>query len=593
MTEVPPPPGDAGDPALAVAPAPGEIGRTRRRAVVTIAIGFTLLVITGALEGLIVWQSDRKLTVLQDAWLLHDATTEVLTELLKAESGQRGYLLLADPRYLEFYTLAEQKLPAAMARLQDLAAQVPGGTADFLPIAKTADAKRAELTATVALQRQGEHERALDIVRTGAGREYMDQFRADIAVLENISDRKWRQTSAALNRLAAGLMVAMAATVLAIIALAGVLIRDTNRQFHRLARRESTLRKLAAGLERRVAWRTRSLSEVNRRFDAALQASGVTVFTQDTDLAYTWISKPAFGFSQDAIIGHRDDELIGPKWRGPISELKRQVIGTGGTASAEMSVQEADIERWYSLTVGPQRGPDETICGIIGGAIDITDRKEHEARIHLLMRELTHRSRNLLSVVQAIARLSAANTASSEDFLERFGARLQSLAESHSLLVRDDWKGATMEEVVRSQLGQYSDLVGTRIELLGDPVYIGPDSAQHIGMALHELATNAAKHGALSSPEGKVRIQWNVAPDGIDGFRCRLCWQETDGPKVEPPNHRGFGRVVIERTTAQALDGKVTLSFAPSGFCWSLDFPRDYRANGRAIWSTTGSAGPA
>ena len=108
--------GDAGDPALAKSPAPGGIARTRRRAVVTIAIGFTLLLLTGSLEGLIVWQSDRKLGILQDAWLLHDATNEVLTELLDAESGQRGYLLVADPRYLEFYMLAEQKLPAAMAR---------------------------------------------------------------------------------------------------------------------------------------------------------------------------------------------------------------------------------------------------------------------------------------------------------------------------------------------------------------------------------------------------------------------------------------------------------------------------------------------
>jgi len=578
MSEARPQLGDAGEPALAKTPAPGEISRTRRHAVVTIAIGFTLLILTGALEGLIVWQSERKLTVLRDAWQLRDATTEVMSDLLGAESGQRGYLLVADPRYLEFYLHAEQALPAAIARLRQLASNVDGGTADAEVIAKTADAKLRELAATIDLQRQGGHDRALDIVRTDAGKSYMDQLRAEIADLENLSDA-WRgQTSTTLNWLAAGLMVAMAATVLAVIALAALLIRDTNRQFHRLARRESALRKLAAGLERRVAWRTRSLSEVNRRFDAALQASGVTVFTQDKDLAYTWISKAAFGFDQDAIIGHSDDDLIGPKWREPISKLKRQVIGTGETARGEVSIQEADTERWYSLTVEPQRGLDQAICGIIGGAIDITDRKEHEARIHLLMRELTHRSRNLLSVVQAIARLSAANTSTSADFLERFGARLQSLAESHSLLLRDDWKGATMHEVVRSQLGEYADLVGSRIKLEGGPVYVGPEAAQHIGMALHELATNAAKHGALSSPEGKVRIQWNVDPDGIGGFRCRLSWLETDGPIVEPPKRRGFGQVVIERTAAQALDGKVTMSFAPTGICWSLDFPRDYRS---------------
>jgi two-component sensor histidine kinase len=202
------------------------------------------------------------------------------------------------------------------------------------------------------------------------------------------------------------------------------------------------------------------------------------------------------------------------------------------------------------------------------------------------MRELTHRSRNLLSVVQAIARLSAANTGSSEDFLERFEARLQSLAESHSLLVRDDWKGASMDEVVRSQLGRYSGLLGSRIELAGGPLRVGPDAAQHIGMALHELATNAEKYGALSSPDGKLHVHWDVVPDGIGGIRCHLSWQETDGPNVRPPTHHGFGRVVIERTAARALDGKATLSFASTGVCWSLDFPAAYLANDQA-------AGPA
>jgi len=223
------------------------------------------------------------------------------------------------------------------------------------------------------------------------------------------------------------------------------------------------------------------------------------------------------------------------------------------------------------------------ICGIIGGAVDITDRKEHEARIHLLMRELTHRSRNLLSVIQAIGRQSAASSVSTDDFLERFGARLQSLAESQDLLVRDSWKGASMRELVRSQLGHYSDLEGSQIELEGDTVTVGPDAAQHIGMALHELATNAAKYGALSSPEGKVRIHWKLVPDGNGGLRCHLAWQETDGPTVAPPKRRGFGHVVTKRTVAQALDGTVTLAFAPTGVCWSLDFPGDYLVGGRAV----------
>jgi PAS domain S-box-containing protein len=197
-------------------------------------------------------------------------------------------------------------------------------------------------------------------------------------------------------------LLAVAGAVLAVIALAGVLIRDTNRHSFLLERREASFRDLAAGLERCVAWRTRSLTELNRQLDAALSASGVTVFTQDNDLVYTWISNAAFGFTPEAIIGRSDDDLIGAKWHGSIRALKRKVVDTGETARAEVSVQEADIERWYALTVEVLRDSDDATCGIIGGAVDITDRREHETRIDLLMSELTHRSRNLLSVIQAM-----------------------------------------------------------------------------------------------------------------------------------------------------------------------------------------------
>jgi PAS domain S-box-containing protein len=355
--------------------------------------------------------------------------------------------------------------------------------------------------------------------------------------------------------------------------LAAVLIRDTRRYFRLLERRESSLNSLAAGLERRVAWRTRSLTELNHRFDAALRASGVTVFTQDRDLVYSWISKDAFGFSAQAIIGRSDDSVMPSRFRAPIKHLKREVLETGETARTELCVQEAEVERWYALTIEPQRGADDHLAGIIGGAVDITDRKEHERRIHLLMRELNHRSRNLLAVILAIARQSAATSASSGDFLERFSARLQSLAESHDLLVRDNWEGSSMPEIVRSQLGHYSDLIGTQIELQGGPLRVRPDAAQHIGMALHELATNAAKYGALSSESGKVVIRWSVEPEAANGPRCRLSWQESGGPPVERPTRRGFGSVVIERTVAAALEGTVTLEYAASGLSWLLDFP--------------------
>jgi two-component sensor histidine kinase/CHASE3 domain sensor protein len=547
--------------------------RQRRRAVATIITGFALLILSGVFEGLIIWQSDRELQALRASWQLHDSAQQVMSLLLAAESGQRGYLIAADPRYLESYTHAGQELPAAMTRLRELASRAPDGSAHVGRITTVVEAKRQELAQTIDLLRNGQRESALGIVGIGIGKDYMDQIRAAIADLERDADSRLRQTSAALDRLRLGLILAVAGAMLAVMVLAALLIRDTRRYFRLLERREGSLNSLASGLERRVAWRTRSLTELNRRFDAALRASGVTVFAQDRELVYSWISKGAFSFPPQGIIGRNDDHVMPPRFRAPIKLLKREVIETGETARTELCVHEADIERWYSLTIEPQRDPAGQITGIVGGAVDITDRKEHETRIHLLMRELNHRSRNLLAVIQAIARQSAATSVSSGDFLDRFGARLQSLAESHDLLVRDNWRGSSMTEIVRSQLGHYSDLIDTQIELQGGPMRVRPDAAQHIGMALHELATNAAKYGALSAEAGKVLIRWSVEADAEGEGRCRLSWQESGGPPVEPPTRRGFGTVVIERAVAQALDGKVTIDYAPAGFSWQLDFP--------------------
>src|SRR6185312_722503 len=225
------------------------------------------------------------------------------------------------------------------------------------------------------------------------------------------------------------------------------------------------------------------------------------------------------------------------------------------------------------LTVHPLTDIRGETIGIIAGAVDITRYKEQEARIRLLMRELTHRSKNLLTVIQAIMRQTASNSSSFADFETRFSARLDSLAGSHDLLVREDWQGAAMRELVRSQLGHYTDRGGSQIELTGEPLQIRPDAAQHIGMALHELATNAAKYGALSIPTGKVHVSWTVrtSPDGKS--ICHLSWEETGGPPVERPSRRGFGRVVIERTVARALGGEVCIDYAETGLRWMLRFP--------------------
>lgn len=201
---------------------------------------------------------------------------------------------------------------------------------------------------------------------------------------------------------------------------------------------------------------------------------------------------------------------------------------------------------------------------MIGTIQDITDRKMAEEQTLLLMREVNHRSKNLLAVVQSIAH-QMAHASDPATFALRFSERLAGLASSQDLLVHSQWKGVDLRALVSSQLAHYQHLIGSRIHITGDSLRISAGVAQNIGMALHELATNAAKYGALSGKGGEVVISWS----STDG-EFRIDWVETGGPPVTPAVHKGLGSLIITKLLERALDGTVALRFDPAGLTWAL-----------------------
>jgi PAS domain S-box-containing protein len=225
--------------------------------------------------------------------------------------------------------------------------------------------------------------------------------------------------------------------------------------------------------------------------------------------------------------------------------------------------------RWVE-TLGRARfegaGPGRRAVSIAGTVQDITERKEREEKEHLLMREINHRAKNMLSVVDAIAHQTAIR--SPEDFIERFSERIQALSANQDLLIRNEWNGVDINDLVHAQLAHFADLIGSRIAVEGPKLRLRAASAQAIGLALHELATNAGKYGALSTDAGRVDIWWGA----VDGT-LTISWTERGGPSVCQPKRRGFGTIVMESMVERSVDGTVDLNYPSSGLTWRLTCP--------------------
>jgi PAS domain S-box-containing protein len=233
-------------------------------------------------------------------------------------------------------------------------------------------------------------------------------------------------------------------------------------------------------------------------------------------------------------------------------------------------------DRWveaHGLVHFKGAGRERRAVSMVGTAKDITKRKKREERRreraereHLLMREANHRVKNMLSVVDAIAHQTAAKTP--QHFIERFSERIQALAANQDLLIRNVWHGVEVEDLVRAQLAPFADHIGTRIVVRGPKLRVNAATAQAVGLALHELTTNAGKYGALSKGTGRLDIGW-----GAEGETFTVSWTERDGPQVCPPQRRGFGTVVMKEMAERSVGGTVDLDYAPAGVTWRLVCP--------------------
>lgn len=275
----------------------------------------------------------------------------------------------------------------------------------------------------------------------------------------------------------------------------------------------------------------------------------------------------AAGVPREAIIEQPMAEA--PWWsHSPeVAQRVREIIAqclAGETIRCDLPYVTGEGEkRWVDFQAAPIRETEGTITAVLTSGVDITERKRSEEQVRLLLHEINHRAKNMLSLVLAIARQTA--TSSPGDFVTRFSERIQSLAANQDLLVENRWRGIELQPLVRAQLAHFNDLVGTRIAVNGHNLRLTPAAAQSIGMALHELATNASKYGALSTAQGHIDIAWALEDD-----RFVISWREHGGPPVEKPKRRGFGNTVLTTLAQASVSGNVVLDYAASGVVWRL-----------------------
>jgi PAS domain S-box-containing protein len=272
------------------------------------------------------------------------------------------------------------------------------------------------------------------------------------------------------------------------------------------------------------------------------------------------------------LIGRSFAEALHIIWAEPYANEAearfRHTLATGDSYRAPNTSQpraDIGIAESYDWQIERVVLPGGTF-GIVCYFYDLTERLQHEEQVRQLMYEISHRSKNLLGVVQSIARQTIASNPG--DFMGRFSERLQSLSWNQDLLIANDWRGVKLIDLVRAQLATFDALIGERIHVSGPPVQLLSATAQGIGMALHELTTNAGKYGALSNETGCVSIAW-----GLDATEFVIHWSERGGPTVAPPERRGFGYSVISKLVEASVAGKVTLNFETTGLTWSLRCP--------------------
>jgi PAS domain S-box-containing protein len=324
---------------------------------------------------------------------------------------------------------------------------------------------------------------------------------------------------------------------------------------------------MAGTLERRQA----ALEASEARFRAVVETAADGIVTINAHGIIESVNPEAerlFGYTRHELIGQNVSILMPSPDRERHDQYLARYLRTGEARiigiGREVAGRRKDASTFpLFLSIGEfSLDGERYFTGIVH---DVTERKRAEERQRLLTAEVDHRAKNLLATIQAMVLLTKRDAVSISDFSRSLVGRLHALGRAHDLLARDKWTGASLHDIIRNELRPFDR---ARLSVLGEDVRLSARAAQTLSLALHELTANAAQHGALSVPEGRVEIRSTVS-----GPELELTWTETGGPEVMPPSTHGFGSVIVERSIAHELGGNAELLFEQSGLRCHMRIP--------------------
>lgn len=306
----------------------------------------------------------------------------------------------------------------------------------------------------------------------------------------------------------------------------------------------------------------------------ALENTGTSVIYQNSELRILWAHNVPPAFSTASLVGAFDGDFLPAAQAARLTDVKRAVLETGRPRGLQIHIPAQDDGRWFRLWIDADAS-DGRIAGLVTTIVDITDQRHRDRTLHNLLREVSHRSKNLMAVIQSIANQTGRYEKSIEGFLGRFHGRLQSLASSQDLVTSANWHGVCLRQLVMAQTDRYVVSSTAAVRFEGDSPLLNPNATMHIGLALHELATNSARSGALARPGGRVLLTASTlaATDNASLQVLLLIWNEMAETQDALFEADDFGQVMLAKVVPLSLNAAADFATGPGRFEYRLSVP--------------------